>query len=711
MSRLITTGDRIAALRRLLELYFFRGDTLAGIDPRMKWALALLLGLVACSRAEKTAKSQPDVILITIDTLRADSVGFAGNTRVRTPFLDRLAAEGVVFSNAHAHNVVTLPSHVNILTGLYPYQHGVRDNAGFKLDASHATVARMLKAAGYTTGAFVGAFPLDARFGLNQGFDKYDDNYGKGAATLDFVMQERPAAAVLDSASRWWRANEGKRRFMWVHLYDPHAPYRPPAPFATEYIDDPYLGEIAAVDDALGRQLAPLLGDDTLVVVTADHGEGLGDHGELTHGLFAYESTLKVPMLVWRKAAVKHRVEDEYVRHIDIAPTILEQARVASPAALTGCSLLGARCSADSYFESLSTSINRGWAPLTGVIHDKLKYIDLPIAELYDLPRDPRERDNLRAEKRREVQAARQLLASMHTAVNTRRNVSSEEASQLRSLGYLAGSGSKKGTYTEADDPKKLVDLDSKMHQIIDSYERHDVATALRLAKEVVATRPEMAAGRELLAFVLQQSERVPDAIENLRAAIRTGGETQSMRVQLALLLTEQGKAAEAVKVLEPVAKGNDPDALNAYGIALADEGKLDTAAEQFQRVLQADPNNAPALQNLGIVALRRNDITGAQSFLSRALELNPRLPLALNTLGVVFARQSDYGRAIEAWRRAVSIDPRQYDALYNIGFVEGRAGHVEEARKALSQFVATAPKERYAQDIATARQALASLR
>src|SRR5246127_2477564 len=186
----------------------------------------LLIFLLACQRRERPAVPA-DIILVTIDTVRADSVGYAGNTRVKTPFLDRIAAEGIVFQNAHAHNVVTLPSHVNILTGLYPYQHGVRDNAGFKLDAKHETVATMLRRAGWTTGAFVGAFPLDSRFGLNQGFETYDDNYGKGEATVDFSIQERRATAVLDSATRWWRSNEGKKRFMWIHIYDPHAPYRP----------------------------------------------------------------------------------------------------------------------------------------------------------------------------------------------------------------------------------------------------------------------------------------------------------------------------------------------------------------------------------------------------------------------------------------------------------------------------------------------------
>ena len=673
-------------------------------------AALIAIALFACHREVAAVATKPDdIILVTIDTLRADSVGYAGNARVKTPFLDRIASDGIVFTNAHGHNVVTLASHTNILTGLYPYQHGVHENSGFKLDPKHETVATMLRRAGFTTGAFVGAFPLDSRFGLKQGFDTYDDNYGKGEATLDFVLQERRADAVLAPAVRWWSANDGKRRFMWIHLYDPHAPYQPPEPFASQYAAAPYLGEIAYVDDQLGKSLAPLLGKKTLLIMTADHGEALGDHGELTHGLFAYESTLKIPLLVWQQG-LAHKVESEYVRHIDIVPTILEALGIPKRAPLLGESLRNVHGSRDSYFESLSASINRGWAPLTGVIHAHEKYIELPISELYDLPKDPREMNNLRDERRRDVEQARQILAAFHAEVVTvNRKVSPEEAAQLRSLGYVVGSSAKKN-YTVADDPKNLVAIDAKMHQVVESYERHDLAKALTLAREIVAARPDMSVGRELLAFVLQQQERIPEAIENLHAAIRSGGSTDSTRVQLGLLLTEGGKAKEAIQILQPMIKGDDPDVLNAYGIALADEGKIDVAAQQFQRVLQLDSNNAPALQDLGIVALRRDDVPSAQQYLSRALELNPRLPLALNTIGVVYARQGDFAHAVESWQRAVNIDPRQYDALFNIGLVEGRAGHAAEARTALRRFVSTAPKERYAADIQAAQQALASL-
>lgn len=642
--------------------------------------LLLVASCLSCHpRQPATGNRQPDVILITIDTLRADSVGYAGNTNVKTPFLDSLAMRGAVFSNAHAHNVVTLPSHVNILTGLYPWQHGVRDNAGFVLDPKFPTLASMLHDKGYATGAFVGAFPLDARFGLNRGFDVYDDNYGKGAASTDFVVQERPAAAVLDAATTWWNANNGRKRFMWVHLYDAHAPYRPS-----------YLGEIEAIDAALASRIAPLLGSNTLVVVTADHGEALGDHGELTHGLFAYESTLKVPLIV-AGPGIAHRIETGLVRHIDIAPTILGR----SGPGMLGASLLEPIGKRDSYFEALSASLNRGWAPLTGVIHEGKKYIDLPVAELYALPD---EQHNLRDERRRDVDAARQLLASMQGGI-ARAPVSAEEAARLRSLGYVIGDAK-----ANLADPKTLLAVDTKMHDVIDAYEHGDLPRAVALAREVVRAQPDMPAGLELLAFTLQQSERIDEAIALYRRV-----NTNEAKVQLALLLSESGKSAEAVQILAPIA--NEPDALNAYGVALADEGKLDEAASAFHRVLQSDPNNAPAYQNLGITALRRDDVAAARQHLDRALALNPRLPLALNTRGVVYARENDLPHAVESWRRAVAIDPRQYDALFNIGLVEGRAGHTAAAREALQRFVKSAPPARYRDDINTARQALASLR
>jgi arylsulfatase A-like enzyme/Flp pilus assembly protein TadD len=677
-------------------------------------AIGIALVCLALWRAHAGAHAGParDIILITIDTTRADALGYTGNTGVKTPFIDALAGRGIIFTNAHAHNVVTFPSHVNILTGLYAYQHGVHDNAGFVLDPKYLTVATRLRREGYATGAFVGAFPLDSRFGLNQGFDTYDDNYGKGEASVDFVEPERRATAVLDAATRWWHEREGRKRFMWVHLYDPHAPYRPPEPFLSAYRYSEYLGEIAYVDDALSKAIGPILAaaPDALVVLTSDHGESLGEHGEQTHGLFAYEATLKIPLIIARRG-VTHHVEPAYVRHVDIVPTILDAAGTAIPKELPGQSLLRTVAPGDSYFESLSASLNRGWAPLTGIIHGGMKYVDLPIAELYDLPRDPHESINLIDERRRDVGEARKLLQRMQTELSlSQRSISPEEVARFRSLGYVAGSAPSQSRYTAADDPKSLVRVDTKMHDAIDSFERHNPARGLQLAREVVAERPTMVAGREILAFMLRQNDLVGEAIEQLKIIVRDPGAGIADRVQLALLYCETAQPGAAIDLLAPLATTKNPDVLNAFGVALSDQGRAKEAREQFERVFSIDSNNAPALQNLGILSLRQGDVSAALSYLNRALALNPKLPLALNTLGVAYARSNDFGRAVDAWNRAVQVDPRQYDALYNIGMVESRAGHREEARRAFTQFVETAPKSNYAADIAAARQALAQM-
>jgi arylsulfatase A-like enzyme len=658
-------------------------------------AVVLLLISEACAR-EKKAGAPRDVILITIDTLRSDALGFAGNRRVKTPFLDSLAGRGTVFTEAHTHNVVTLPSHTNILTGLYPWQHGIRDNAGFILDPKTRTLASILHDAGFATAAFVSAYPLDHRFGLSRGFDVYDDHYPAALHPLDFVVQERTGGETFLPAASWWRANAARRRFLWVHLYEPHAPYDPPSPFRQQYRDNPYLGEVAATDSILAQFLGPMLHDQasTLVVVTSDHGESLGEHGELTHGLFAYEATLHVPLIVVDPSR-PHAVDSRFVGHIDIAPTIVDRIGVAKPADWKGHSLFEAGDRGPTYFESLSASLNRGWAPLLGVIAGGEKLIELPLPELYDLPHDPKETANRYERDRRTAYALRKiLLDESSTRLVENRSVNAEEQARLAALGYVSGT-STKTKFTLADDPKKLVGLDNDLHAAIALYQKDDLPGALELTGKIVKARPDMQIAEEMQAFLLGQSERPEEAIELLRRNIAAGRGNDAMRVRLGLMLSEQGRGREAVEILRPLSTGEDADLLNAYGIALADSGDPRGAVAQFQRILRFDPHNARAFQNLGIVALRGGDPTGARRYLEEALSIDPRLPLALNTLGVVSAQQGDFNAAIDQWSRAVALDPNLLDALYNLGVVAARVQRPDVARKALEDYLDRAPSSR----------------
>jgi arylsulfatase A-like enzyme len=311
------------------------------------------------------------VLLITIDTLRADALGCYGNAEAATPWIDRLAAAGVRFEHAHAQNVVTLPSHANILSGRYPVDHGVHDNSGFRFPQGTDSLASLLRSAGYATGAFVSAFPLDSRFGLDRGFDAYDDQLGDPEARTAFLMPERPGARTVERAMAWRQAHAGQRTFTWLHLYEPHFPYSPPEPYRSRYAKSPYHGEVAYADSLLAPLLEPLLAAGsagrTLIVLTADHGEGLGEHGEKTHGIFAYESTLRVPLVLFAPRLFGARTIDDLVRHVDILPTLLDALGMTPPEGLAGRSLLPLAAgrtlaAASSYFEALSSSVNRGWA-------------------------------------------------------------------------------------------------------------------------------------------------------------------------------------------------------------------------------------------------------------------------------------------------------------------------------------------------------------
>jgi arylsulfatase A-like enzyme/tetratricopeptide (TPR) repeat protein len=668
--------------------------------------------LAANPAGSAESRQPPDVVLVTIDTLRADALGCYGNREVETPNIDSLAREGLVFDFAHASNVVTLPSHTNILTGLYPFQHGVRDNAGFRLDPRFPTLATILSGRGYATAAFVAAFPLDSRYGLGRGFDVYDDHYPPAVSSYDFELPERPGTEVVGLACRWYEKVRGRKRFLWVHLYEPHAPYRPPAPFAERYAGRLYLGEVAAADAAL----APLIrlirqegAGRTLVIVTGDHGEALGDHGERTHGLFAYEATLRIPLLLWCPGVIEAARSSRPARHVDILPTVLDVLAAPVPTGLPGSSLLSGDPGGADYFEAMYASLNRGWAPLTGMIAEGFKFIDLPIPELYELRSDPEEKHNLVDSRRDIVRKIRSLMPAS-SPPGAPRSTDPEEARRLLSLGYLSGSASHHGPYTKADDPKTLVGLDARMRQVVDLYQLGRQSAATELARAILRERPSMAEAYEFLAYLLQQSGKGLEAARVLETAIRKGLASEGMRVRLALVYSEAGKPARGLEALKPVSESDDPDTQNTIGIMLADMGRTDQAMAVFEKVLQKHPDSALTLQNMGIALLKAKNAPAALERFRRALAINEKLPRALNAKGVAEMELGDAASAMASWKRAAELDPRQYDALFNLGLVAAQNGQPDLARDALGRFIATAPPSLYSRDIEQARQMLRQL-
>jgi len=659
------------------------------------------------------------VLLVTIDTLRADALGCYGRAGAETPWVDRLAAGGVRFDFAHAHNVVTFPSHASILSGRYPFEHGVRENSGFRFPPGMETLATLLRRHGYHTGAFVSAFPLDSRFGLGRGFDVYDDRLGDAEAGSDFRMQERAGTRTVAAARAWLAATPGPT-LCWVHLYEPHAPYQPPFDWRGR-VPTAYDGEVAAADAALRPLLEPLLArgkeSGTLVVLTSDHGEGLGDHGEATHGVFAYESTLRVPLVFHNPRLFSPRVVAASARHVDLVPTILDALGLPIPTDLPGRTLLGlaeggeAPTALPSYFETLTPALTRGWAPIHGVLRDRLKYLDPPLPELYDLASDPREEANLIARRPVPLEEMRTLLDRLRggDVGPVRPAVPPEVRERLASLGYVAASGGVQKRYAESDDPKRHVAFESDLEKVIERYVEGDVKGALSRCEALVREDPQVPLGLRHLAFLRRKAGDPAGAVRAGRDALAADPGSVDAAVELGRLLDEIGRPAEAAATLAPYATsdGADLDVLVTYGIALARAGQKEPAIAVLQRARQANPSSALAAFSLGTAWLLSGDHRRAREAFEAALSLEPDMARAYDSLGLLAAVDGRPDEAARLWAHALELAPDSADTLFNLGTLLWREGRREEARPRLERFLAIAPPARYAEDLARVRARL----
>ena len=648
------------------------------------------------------------VLLITIDTLRADAIGASGNAVARTPWIDRLSSSGVRFTQARAHNVVTLPSHANILSGRQPFEHGVRDNAGFRFPATVETMATLLAAAGYRTGAFVSAFPLDSRFGLDRGFEVYDDSFIGAGPEPAFLIQERAGAETVARARAWLDTPDRRPAFCWVHLYEPHFPY-----------PRGYEADVSAADAALAPLLAPILegagNDRTLVILTSDHGESLGDHGEAAHGIFAYEPVLRVPLVLHQPALLKPAATTGAARHIDILPTVLDTLDLPAPPGLPGRSLLplaGGEREGDvtTYFEALSGQLNRGWAPLDGVIRGSRKYIRLPIPELYDLAADPAERRNLADADAEMLDEFDRLLASVHPRQEpvVRAAESAETLERLRSLGYVtAVRGPERPHLQEDDDPKRLIALDTLLQDVVGRYLEGDVAGALERCRELVRRRPSMAVSWLHLAHLERARGDLAAGIRALQKAAALAPDSGTAVALLGAYLGEAGRAAEAVAWLEEPARraDADPQVLVAYGLALAKLGRHDQAVTTLDRAVAQDPSNARLLVERGTAHMMAGQRDRARQDFEAAIARYPDSARAYTSLGVLALEAGSPHEAIARWHRAVAVDPAEHQALLALGLFHWRSGRREVARPYLEFFLASAPPARYARELAMVRQ------
>jgi arylsulfatase A-like enzyme/Flp pilus assembly protein TadD len=672
----------------------------------------LLVGLL-CLGATSAAlpKNRLNVLLITIDTLRPDRLSCYGSPFLKTPTIDGLAQRGVLFQRAFAHNTITLPSHANILLGLTPAAHGVHDNSNFIVPGEFLTLAEFLKGSGYATGAFVGAFPLDSRFGLTRGFDTYDDNYGTQEPAAE-VFVERPAGLVIDQALAWLEAQPGPW-FVWVHLFDPHQPYRPPEPFLSRFTNDRYSGEVAYVDHSLGRLFARLkakgLDTRTCTILTGDHGESLGEHGESTHGYFAYNATLRVPLLVSFPGIKPGEVSAD-VCHIDIFPTICEILGFEKPAALQGLSLLplirgGSLPEREIYFEALTAYYNRGWAPLQGYIAGPMKFMESPIPELYNLGTDLSETKNLAHES--DLRPYRNRFSELVAELNrggqeaALRKIDMETREKLRSLGYLASPQVRPGaTFSAKDDLKVLLPYHNKWMRATAARQAGRIEQGITLLREIITERRDFDLAYTCLADYLEEVNKRAEALDVLREARERNPSSVRINSAFGIALIEAGRFDEAIPVFERglALVDYDPEVWNYLGVAYWNKGQFREAQPCYEKALSLDNNYAIVYNNLGslfiskyLAAKDSGLLKRAEAEFREAIRLDAKYASAYNGLGTTLKMQGDGAGAVEAWEKALELKPDFGYPLYNLGLIHVARGN---PTKALGYFLRY--KEKY---------------
>jgi arylsulfatase A-like enzyme/Flp pilus assembly protein TadD len=659
--------------------------------------------------AAGAAGADLNVLVVTIDTLRPDRLSCYSPAHLRTPVIDALAAKGVLFERAFAHDPETLPSHTNIFLGLTSLAHGVCENSKSVVDPGFLTLAELLKGHGYATGAFVSAFPLDSRFGLAQGFDVYNDNYPAKAPPGELIP-ERRAKNTVQVAQHWLSAQKGKW-FCWVHLWDPHDPYSPPEPFKTQYRDDPYSGEVAYVDSQLGVLFRELekrkVLDKTLIILTGDHAESLGEHGEKRHGYFAYNSTMWVPLVIVAPRIKAGRVRD-YVSHVDIFPTVCDLVGLKGPPDLHGESLVPllrgrTRPARPIYFEALEAYLNRGWAPLRGIIENGIKYIDSPIPEVYDLEKDFNEERNLaEAENLPAFQKRlREIMArgASSLAERSRRSTTdSETLERLRSLGYAASRMVQiKSSYGPEDDLKTLLPLENQADLAVELREKGRIAESVRLLEDIIKERADFTRAYDQLYEIYRSMGLVDEALEVRERGSLANPDNVIFHSEYGVALVMHGVLPKGAEVLEKALGlfDQDPRVWNSLGVAYGNMGDIEKALEHFGRALDLAPEDAILNENVGLfhltVSMAMKDPDWARRsvpYFEQALATDPYLASAYNGLAGALRLLDRRDEAIMNWEIAAVLSPKFDTPLYNLILAYLEKGEKAKARECIEEYL-----------------------
>jgi arylsulfatase A-like enzyme/Flp pilus assembly protein TadD len=649
-----------------------------------------------------------NVVVVTLDTTRADRLGCYGFAAVETPNLDALCREGVVFDNATAVVPLTFPSHSSIFTGLLPPHHGVRDNGGFFLDDTRTTLAERLRDAGYATGAFIGAWVLESRWGLAQGFQHYDDTFQLSKYKIvSLGTVQKTGDEVMDEALRWLEGVKKSRYFAWVHLYDPHAPYEPPEPFATRYASTPYVGEIAYTDQVFGRLMSWLRDNGqlhrTIVLVTGDHGESLGEHGEAAHAFFVYGSTTHVPLIVRTPWGLQGR-RAARVSGVDVTPTLLDLVGLPPQPGLDGRSLARvifdpqARLERPAYSETYFPRYHYGWQQLRAMRDERWSYVDAPEPELYDLAADAGETTNVykrfsaRAEPLRLALDA--LARDAAAQAPERRSLDPETLQRLAALGYV-------GNVIDVDpsavlpDPKSKLPLFQMMNAAKELAQSDRLAEAVDRMKRVVAADPDIMDAHLTLGNWLVRLKRPDEAAAAFKQALALKPDDDIALGNLARLYLARGRkqdAADALEVFRTALRANPRNPQSWYQLAalFLDTGEQAEAESAFRDALHANPKMGAAYNGLGVIAFTRGDVAAAEQLVRKALELEPTVRTAHYNLGRIREARGDTAAAEKLYREELALYPDNGRARFNLAQIlrarGDRDGYLAELRRGVEQ-------------------------
>jgi arylsulfatase A-like enzyme/Tfp pilus assembly protein PilF len=660
-----------------------------------------------------------NLVVITLDTTRADRIGAYGARDVETPALDGLARDGVLFEQAVSVAPLTLPAHSSIFTGKFPPEHGVRDNGGFFLDPGQLTLAEVLKGRGYRTGGFVAAYVLDSKWGINQGFDTYFDDFDISQSKgLSPGAIQRPANEVVDKAIPWIEAAKDSRFFAWLHFYDPHTPYRPPEPFLSRYKGHPYNGEVAFADSQVGRVVATLqaLGvyDRTVIVVMGDHGESLGDHGESTHGFFVYNSVTRVPFMIRAPySRMRARRVADPVRAVDVMPTVLDLLGVPTPKGVSGASLVplvtgsAVELNLDAYSEAMYPLHHYGWSDIRALRAGRYKVIDAPRPELYDVDRDPSEATNLYDQRRSLGDGMIAQLRKQETDFQKTKaplpagDIDPEARARLAALGYVGSFvASASDPRTGRADPKDKIGLFNKLGEAMDlsreaGNEAEPFDKIVGLLEDVLQEDPQVIDAWFMMGTLHVRHGKAEQAVKYFTRTLSLKPDYDLAVINLAQAYRQLGDDDAALAGFERYLQLDPKDAYVRYEIGeiWLDRGDFNRAEQLFRKALEIDPGVAAATNALGVLAFWRGDVDGAERLIRQAIQTKPNVRQAHFNLALIAEKRGDVAGAEREYVEELKLHPESYKAAFNLSRLYEQVGEREGQIEALKASIKSNPR------------------